>query len=91
MAGNKYPEAHKMILFVEKAPFEAAEKTRLIDLLNENGMSDETVDEVHKALTGLPKERFSDDWQHAKFNMDLSNIMKQWQLSHGSKNFRHNR
>jgi hypothetical protein len=91
MAGKKYPESHKLILFVEKAPFSAEEKTRLIDLLNANGMTEEIVDEVHKSLAALPKDQFADDWQHARINLELSNISKQWQLSHGSKNFKHAR
>jgi hypothetical protein len=91
MAGNKYPEAHKLILFVQKAPFSDEEKTKLTDLLTTNGMTEETTEEVHKALTDLPKERFHDDWQRAKFLMDLNSLLKQWQLSYGSKNFKHNR
>lgn len=91
MAGNKYPEAHKLILFVEKAPFAAEEKTRLVELLTVNGMSDETVDEAQKALTALPKEQFHDDWQRAKFLMDFNKIIKEWQMTHGSKNFKHSR
>ncbi len=91
MAGKNYPEAHKMILLVQKAPFVDEEKTRLVDLLTANGLTDETVDEVQKAFSEIPKERFTDDWQHAKLNLDLRNLMKQWQLSYGSKNFKHNR
>ena len=37
MAGSKYPEANKLILFVEKGPFSNEEKSRLKDLLNTNG------------------------------------------------------
>lgn len=91
MAGNKYPEAKKLIQFVEKAPFQAEEKTKLIELLNNNGMTEESTQEVHKALASIPKESFSSDWQQAKLLMDLSGILKQWQLSHGSKNFKHSR
>jgi adenine specific DNA methylase Mod len=91
MAGNRYPEAHKLILFVERAPFAAEEKTRLVELLNADGMTEETVEEVHKSLSAIPKDQFSDDWQHAKFVMDLNGIFKQWQLTHGSKNFKHSR
>ncbi len=91
MAGSKYSEAQKLILFVQKAPFAEEEKQRLIELLNTNGMTDESMDEVHKALADIPKDNFKDDWQHAKFIMDLNLISKQWQLSHGSKNFRRTR
>ncbi len=91
MAGGKFPEVQKLILFVQKAPFVDEEKNRLVELLNTNGMADDSVDEVHKALADIPKERFKDDWQHAKFIMDLNLISKQWQLSHGSKNFKHTR
>lgn len=91
MAGNRNIESHKLILFVEKAPFPAEEKTRLKELLEVNGMSDETTAEVHKTLTDLPKESFSNDWQRAKFIMDLGVILRQWQMSQGSKKFKHSR
>ncbi|NTU50698.1 MAG: hypothetical protein HGA87_07505 [Desulfobulbaceae bacterium] len=89
MSGSKYPEAHQLILFVEKVPFSDEEKTKLKELLSEVGMTDETTDEVHKALTDLPKESFSSDWQRAKFNMDLAGILRQWRLTKGSKKFKH--
>jgi len=91
MSANKYPEAHKLILFVEKVPFSAEEKSRLIQLLQTDGMTDENTSAVHQALAALPKETFKDDWQHAKFMMDLATILKQWQLVAGSKNFKHSR
>lgn len=89
MSANKYPEAQKLILFVEKAPFSAEDKTRLIEMLQTNGMNDESTSAVHDALTALPKEAFKDDWQRAKFMMDLATILKQWQLADGSKKFKH--
>ncbi len=91
MTGNRNLEAHKLILFVEKAPFPAEEKTRFKELLEANGMSDETTAEVHKALIDLPKESFSNDWTRAKFIMDLGVILRQWQMSQGSKKFKHSR
>lgn len=91
MAGNKYPEAHKLILFVEKVPFTAEEKERLKELLNVNGMTEETTDAVHQALLALPKESFSSDWQRAGFVMELGTLLKQWQMTQGSKKFKHTR
>lgn len=91
MAGNRTIEAHKLILFVEKTPFPADEKTRLKELLETNGMTDETTEEVRKVLTGLPKESFGNDWQRAKFVMDLKVILRQWQMTQGSKKFKHSR
>lgn len=91
MSGKDFSEVHKLILFVQKTPFTEEEKKKLVDLLNANGMTEENADLVHKALADLPKEKFTDDWQRAKFLMDLNSIVKQWQLSHGSKNFKHNR
>jgi hypothetical protein len=89
MSANKYPEAHQLILFVEKVPFSEEEKTKLKELLSEVGMTDETTAEVHKLLTALPKENFSSDWQRAKFNMDLAGILRQWRMTQGSKKFKH--
>ncbi|MBA4375242.1 MAG: hypothetical protein C0401_03595 [Anaerolinea sp.] len=91
MSGNKYPEAHKLILYVEKAPFSEEDKTKFKEMLNKDGLTDETTQEIHKALTVLPKESFSSDWQHAKFNMDLAGILRQWRLSKGSKKFKRSR
>jgi len=89
MAGNKYPESHSLILFVERAPFSDEEKKRLVDLLNANGMSEETTAEVHKALTALQDDKFKDDWQRARFLMDFNHLVKQWQMKAGSKKFKH--
>jgi hypothetical protein len=91
MAGNKYPEAHKLILFIEKAPFSSEEKNRLVEMLNANGMTEETTTAVHQALVAISKESFKDDWQRAKFIMDLGNLIKQWQMAEGSKKFKHSR
>lgn len=91
MTANKYPEAQKMILYVKRAPFSEEEKARLGELLTSNGMTDETTEAVHQALLALPKEAFKDDWQRAKFMMDFGNVLKQWQMTLGSKKFRHTR
>jgi len=91
MTANKYPEAQKMILFVTRAPFSEEEKARLEEMLTANGMTDESTDAVHQALLNLPKEAFKDDWQRAKFMMDFGNVLKQWQMTLGSKKFRHNK
>ena len=91
MTGNKYPEAHKLILFVEKVPFAAEEKIQLKEMLNVNGMTEETTEAVHKALMALPKEKFSNDWQRAGFVMELGTLLRQWQMSQGSKKFKHSR
>jgi hypothetical protein len=91
MAGNKYPESHKLITFIEKAPFADDEKAKWIETLTTAGMTEETADEVHKALTALPIENFSSDWQRAKFNMDLAGILKEWRMVKGSKQFKHSR
>jgi len=89
MSPNKYPEAHKLILFLEKTPLSVEEKTRLTELLDTNGMTEETTGAVREALTALPKEAYKDDWQRAKFMMDFASLLKQWQMTLGSKNFKH--
>jgi hypothetical protein len=91
MAGNKYPESHKLITFIQKAPFSEEQKTKWVEALTNNGMTAETTEEVHQALIALPKEMFSSDWQRAKLNMDLGGILRQWRLVQGSKQFKHNR
>ena len=91
MSANKHPEAHKLILFIEKAPFSEEKKSALKELLENNGMTEETTNTVHQELNSLPKESYASDWQRAKFNMDLAGILKQWNLSKGSKKFKHSR
>ena len=91
MSGSKFPEARQLILFVEKVPFSQTEKDRLIESLNQDGMTDETTEAVHQALTALPQESFKSDWQRAKFVMDLAGVLKQWRMSQGSKKFKHSR
>ena len=91
MAGNKFPETHQLVLFIEKAPFSDEEKKRLVELIDVNGMSLETTEEVRKSLTALPVEAFKDEWQRAKYLMDLTHLVKQWQMTSASKKFKHAR
>ncbi|MCX6056414.1 MAG: hypothetical protein NTZ74_16180 [Chloroflexi bacterium] len=91
MSGHQNPETQKLILFVGKAPFTDELKTKFLEMLSTDGITEEAAQEIHDALSKLTVESFNGDWQHAKFNMDLTGILKQWRLSQGSKKFKRSR
>jgi hypothetical protein len=49
------------------------------------------MDEVHKKYLEIPKEKFANDWQRAKNNMEWTNILKHWRMDQARQNFKHSR
>jgi len=91
MSTHKTPESQRLVKLVESAPFSDDEKTKWNAALQQEGITAELAEEIHQALASLPVEKFADDWQKAKFSMDLSALLNQWRMSQGSKHFKHNR
>ncbi len=89
---NRYlVETQQLVKFIEKQAFEAEEKQRWIDALQENGITQEIMDEVHKKYLEIPKEKFTNDWQRAKNNMEWNNILKHWRMDQARQNFKRSR
>jgi len=91
MSNQYIAETQQLIKFIEKQPFSAEEKARWLETLHENGIDQTTMDEVHQKFLEMPKDKFTDDWQHAKANMELTALIKKWRLDQASKNFRRSR
>ena len=91
MSVHKTPESQKLLKLIEEAPFTEDEKTKWQSAIEENGITPELAEEVHNTLNGMPADKFTNDWQKAGFSMELSALLKQWRMSQGSKNFKHNR
>ncbi len=91
MSAKKTPQTQKLLKLIEKAPFTPEEKTKWQDSLQEFGLTEELANEIHEKLSALATESFSSDWEKARFSMDLAAILRQWRMSQGSKQFKHNR
>ncbi len=91
MAGHRSPEEKNVIKLVESTPFSDDDKKAWTDRIQEDGLSEELLNEIHAKLKEIPVDKFSGDWQHAKINMDFTGIVKRWQMGEASKHFRHNR
>jgi hypothetical protein len=89
MTGHKSPEAQKLLKMIQAVPFNDEEKEKWRDSLTEDGITEEIADEIHKSLAALPDDKFSNDWEHAKYNMELAVLLKHWRMTQASKNFRH--
>lgn len=89
---NQFPvETQQLVKFIEKQSFAEEDKKRWLEFLNENGLDQEILEEVHQKFLAIPKEQFANDWQRAKFNMEFTNIQKHWRLNQASRNFKHSR
>jgi hypothetical protein len=84
-------ETQMLIKFVEKLPFTQKDKKAWLDSLHENGIDDEILEQVKEKYHKMPKTKFASDWMHAKSNMELTQIMRSWQMAKASKNFHHTR
>jgi hypothetical protein len=91
MPATKTPQTQKLLKLIEKAPFAAEDKTKWQDSLQEFGLTEELANEIHEKLSALATDTFSSDWEKARFSMDLAAILRQWRMSQGSKQFKHNR
>ena len=59
MSTHKTPESQKLIKLIESAPFTPDEKTQWTKALQEEGITTEVAEVVHKALAALPAEKFA--------------------------------
>lgn len=84
-------ETQQLVKFIEKQAFSAEDKQRWLDFLHENGIDQEITEEVHQKFLEIPQEKFTNDWQRAKNNMELTNILKHLRMDQASRNFKHSR
>lgn len=84
-------EDKNVLKLIESAPFTEEEKSAWTNAIQSDGLTEELLAEIHQKLKEIPVEKFAGDWQHAKFNMDFTGILKRFQLGEASKHFKHNR
>jgi len=59
--------------------------------VEENGVTEELLDEMHTKLLALPQEKFASEWVKAKLSTDLARVARQWRMQRASRQFKHNR
>lgn len=91
MAERDNVEKQKLIHIIQQVPFSAEEKAQWAGSLDENGITEELLTEVHEKLVVLPAEKFSNDWMRAKFTTDLARFTRQWRMNNASRQFKHGR
>lgn len=91
MATHRSPEEKTITKIIESAPFDEEIKKTWTAQIQENGLTVELLETIHKQLSEIPKDKFASDWQHAKFNMDFAGSLKRWQLGEASRKFKRNR
>ena len=91
MAERSQVEKQKMIHLVQQIPFSEEEKALWTGNLEENGVTEALLEEIHEKLLAIPQEKFTSDWMRAKFSIDLSRFTRQWRMQNASRQFKHNR
>ena len=91
MPENLHAEKQKVIHFIQHVPYTDEERSVWLKELEDNDVSETLLDEMHKKLVALPAERFSSDWEQAKFSTDLASLIRSWRLSNARRQFKHGR
>ncbi len=91
MMARRSPEDKNVLKLIAAAPFAEEDKTAWTNQIQTDGLTDELLTVIHEKLKEIPVEKFAGDWQHAKFNMDFTGIVKRFQMGEASKHFKHNR
>lgn len=91
MAERSQVEKQKVINIIKQVPFTEEEKTLWLGNLEENGVTETLLDEMHEKLLAIPQEKFASDWMRAKFTTDLARFARQWRMQNASRQFKHGR
>jgi hypothetical protein len=91
MAEKTQAEKHQIIHLLQQIPFDEAEKASWLENVEENGVTEELLDEMHTKLLALPQEKFASEWMKAKLSTDLARVARQWRMQRASRQFKHNR
>ena len=91
MAEKSQVEKQKIIHLLQLVPFNEDEKTLWMESLEENGVTETLLDEMHAKLLAIPQEKFASEWMRAKFSTDLARLARQWRMQNASRQFKHNR
>ena len=91
MAEKSNVEKQKVIHIIQQVPFTDEDENLWIANLEENGITEELLEEMHEKLLNIPLEKLTRDWMRAKFTTDLARFTRQWRMSNASRQFRHGR
>lgn len=91
MADNRLAAKQKVIHFIQQLPFSAEEHQTWLAQLEENGVTEEILNDLHTALMALPVEKFASDWMKMKYSTDLAGLIRQWRMSNARRQFKHGR
>lgn len=91
MAEKSQVEKQKITHLIQQVPFNAEDITLWMESLQENGITETLLDEMHEKLLAIPPEKFAGDWMRAKFTTDLARFARQWRMQNASRQFKHNR
>jgi hypothetical protein len=91
MSSQNIAETQMLIKFIEKLPFSDDEKKNWLEFLHTEGINDEILEQVKQKFHEIPADKFASDWIRAKNNMEMTSLVKRWQMSKASKNFHHTR
>ncbi|HNR01553.1 MAG TPA: hypothetical protein PKK59_03370 [Anaerolineaceae bacterium] len=91
MAERSQLEKQKVVHLIQQVPFNDEEKTLWLKSLEQNGVTETLIDEMHEKLLSIPNEKFASDWMRAKFTTDLARFARQWRMQTASRQFKHGR
>ena len=91
MAERTNMEKQKIIHILQQVPFADKEKEQWISSLNDNGVTEELLDELHEKLLAIPTDKFASEWMRAKFSTDLVQFTRQWRMGNARRQFKHGR
>lgn len=91
MSSQGMAETQMLIKFIEKLPFTQKDKKSWLGSLQENGIDGDVLEQVKEKFKKMPASKFADDWMRAKYNVELTNIVRKWQMLNASRNFHRSR
>lgn len=81
-------EDKQFIKLIERIPVEESVKGNWIELTQNNGMTEETAEEIRKFLTTVPEnEAEAAEMARGRLLMEFTTLLKHWRLAFQSKNF----
>lgn len=89
MAEIKQIEKQKILKFIQQVPFTEEDQKKWEKSLEENDISEDILEEMHKKLLEIPADKFASDWARVKFSTELTTMIKHWRMGLASKHFKH--
>lgn len=91
MAEQNKLEKQKIIHLIEQIPYSDEDQAQWKLNLDENGVTEELLNEMHEKFLTIAPDNFKSDWMRAKYSSDLALFKRQWRMRHASKQFKRGR